>query len=189
MGRAEPQLRRLQRRLPQSAAVEAAVGLRLQGQVRERKEASSLKFPEAQAKRQDPHHAERQRLNKLLDRADAKIERLLDAYTDGAVALVEYKARREVVRRDVEQARRRLSELAQPTLDAPPPIAVIKWAELWSTMSVEERRSGASAMLEQVRVQRDKTVVLVPRWGVTTTVTFTSRAQVPALPPAPESRS
>ncbi len=56
-------------------------------------------------------------------------------------------------------------------------------------MSVEERRAVATAMLEQVRVQCDKTVVLVPRWSPATTVTFTGRAQVPALPPAPESKS
>ncbi len=62
--------------------------------------------------------------NALLDRADAKIERLLDAYTDGALNLAEYKARREA-------------------------------------MSDEERRSVVTQMLQQVRINRDKTVVLV----------------------------
>ncbi len=170
-------------------AVEAAVGLWLQGQVRERKEGSSLIFPEAQAKRQDPHNAERQRLNKLLDRADTKIERLLDAYTEGALELAQYKARREVVQRDVEQARRRLNELDQPEPQAPSAADVSSFADLWSTTSVEDRRSVVTAMLEQVRVNRDKTVVLVPRWSPSTTVTYSGRTQVPALQPAPPSTS
>ncbi len=56
-------------------------------------------------------------------------------------------------------------------------------------MTVEERRSVATEMLEQVRIQRDKTVVLVPRWADTvTTVTFTNRAQVPILQGAPLAR-
>ncbi len=40
-------------------------------------------------------------------------------------------------------------------------------------------------MLEQVRVNRDKTVVLVPRWSASTTVTYSGRGQVPALQSAP----
>ncbi len=40
-------------------------------------------------------------------------------------------------------------------------------------------------MLEQVRVNRDKTVVLVPRWSASTTVTYSGREQVPALQSAP----
>ncbi len=147
-------------------------------------------MPEAPARPKDPHHAERHRLGKVLDRADAKIERLLDAYADGALELAEYKARREAVQGDVEQARRRLGELDQSTPAAPPRTAVITWAELWSTMSVEERRSAATALLEQVRIQRDKTVVLVPRWaGTPTTVAFKHRGQVPSLQPAPQSMS
>ena len=50
-------------------------------------------------------------------------------------------------------------------------------------MTVEERRSVATAMLEQVRINSDKTVVLVPRWSASTTVTFTNRGQAPALQP------
>ncbi len=56
-------------------------------------------------------------------------------------------------------------------------------------MTVEERRSVATAMLEQVRINRDKTVALVPRWGSVTTMTFTERGQVPSLQPAPQSES
>ena len=59
--------------------------------------------------------------------------------------------------------------------------AVSTFAELWSTMTVEERRSVATGMLEEVRINRDKTVVLVPRWSASTTVTYSGRGQVPAL--------
>ncbi len=40
----------------------------------------------------------------------------------------------------------------------------------------------ATRMLEQVRINRDRTVVLVPRRGeAVTTITFTNRAQTPIL--------
>ncbi len=61
-----------------------------------------------------------------------------------------------------------------------------KFAELWPTLSVEARRDVASALLRSVHVNRDKTVVLVPRWSASTTVTYSRRGQVPALQSHPE---
>ncbi len=171
-------------------AVEAAVGLWLQGYAVELEQATRIALAQSASRRpRDPHQAERRRLNKVLNGAQAKSERLLDAFTDGALTLPEYKARRAAVKGDVEQARARLNELDQTKPEAPTAATISRFADLWPTLSVEARRDVASALLRSVHVNRDKTVVLVPRWGASTTVTYTRRGQVPSLQPAPQSTS
>jgi hypothetical protein len=50
----------------------------------------------------NPQEAERRRLAKLHDNAQGKIDRLLDAYTDGALGLADYKCRRADIQAEVE---------------------------------------------------------------------------------------
>ncbi len=92
--------------------VEAAVALWLQSYATQLEEATKVALEQA-PKRQprDPQEAERRRLTKLLDTQQAKLNRLLDAYTDGALDLAAYKRRRSEIEHDVEDARRRLAEL------------------------------------------------------------------------------
>lgn len=56
------------------------------------------------------------------------------------------------------------------------------FADLCSTLSVEVRRDVACALLTGVLVRRDKTVVILSRWGEPVTITFTKRGSVPHLP-------
>ncbi len=61
----------------------------------------------------------------------------------------------------LSETRRRLNKFDKSKPQVPPAAAVSTFAELWSTLSVEERRSVTTALLEQVRVNQDKIVVLV----------------------------
>ncbi len=164
--------------------VEAAVALWLQGYAQELEEAMRAALADAPRPRQDPHQAERRRLGKVIAAADAKLSRLLDAYADGAsgVDLAEYKRRREAVQLEVEQARRRLTELDEPQTQVPAPAVVQSFADAWPALSVDARRDVVRALLSAVRICQDKSVELVPRWGEPATVTFTRRGQAPHLP-------
>jgi len=116
----------------------------------------------------------------LLDAEQAKLGRLLDAYTDGALDLTMYKGRRADIEHDVERARHRLAERdAVPAREPAAPV-VRSFADMWSTLSVEVRRDGAGALLTRVRVCQDKTVEIQPRWGEPVLITFTQARQLAA---------
>ncbi len=62
-------------------------------------------------------------MTKLVDTAQSRINRLLDAYTDGAVDLADYKRRRAEVQSQVEDAQCRLAELdAAPAQEPAAPV-------------------------------------------------------------------
>ncbi len=126
--------------------------------------------------------AERRRLTKLLDGAQGKIDRLLDAYTDGAVDLSDYKRRRAEVQTQVEDAQCRLAELDAAPAQEPAAPVVRSFADTWPTRSIELRRDVAGALVTSVRVCQDKTVEILPRWGEPVTITLTKRGSLP-LPP------
>jgi hypothetical protein len=130
----------------------------------------------------DPQAAERRRLTKLLDTEQAKLDRLLDAYTDGALDLATYKHRRADIEHDVEGARRRLAELDAAPAQEPAAPVVRGFADIWPTLGVEVRRDVAGALLTSVLVRQDKTVEILPRWGEPVVITFTKRGSVPHLP-------
>ncbi len=153
--------------------VEAAVALWLQRyatQLEEATKAALVHAPNRPAR--DPLEAERRRLTKVLDNAQGKSDRLLDAYTDGALELAKYKRRRGQVQDDVGAAQVRLAELdATPAREPAAPV-VRGFADLWPTLSVEVRRDVAAALLTSVRVQQDRTLEIQPRWGEPVTITF-----------------
>ncbi len=163
--------------------VEAAVAVWLQRYATQLEEATKVALEQA-PKRQprDPQEAERRRLTKLIDSEQAKLDRLLDAYTDGALDLAVYKRRCADIQADVERAQSRLAELDSAPAHEPAAPVVRNFAETWSMLSVEARRDVAAALLTGVRVRQDKTVVLLPRWGEPVTITFTKRGSVPHLP-------
>ncbi len=162
--------------------VEAAVALWLQTYATELEKATNAALQQA-PKRQprDPGETERRRLTKVLDTAQGKIDRLLDAYTDGAVELPEYKRRRTEIQTEVDHARNRLAELDQAPAREPAAPAMRTFADTWPTLSVEARRDVAGALLTKVHVEKDKTVTLVPRWGQPVPITFTKRGRVPHM--------
>ncbi len=163
----------MHRHLRTREPVEAAVALWLQRYATQLEEATKAALAHA-PKRQvrDPLESERRRLAKLLDNAQGKIDRLLDAYTDGAVDLSEYKRRRAEIEGDVERAQGRLAELdAAPAQELGAPV-VRSFADMWPTLSVEVRRDVAVAVITSVRVRQDKTVEIQPRWGEPVTITF-----------------
>jgi site-specific DNA recombinase len=163
--------------------VEAAVALWLQRCAIELEEATKVGLAQAPKRPAwDPLARERRRLGKLLDNAQGKIDRLLDAYTDGALELAEYKRRRAEVTEDVEAAQRRLAGLDAAPARVPAAPVVREFADLWPTLSVEARRDVAGALLAGVRVHQDKTVEILPRWWEPMKVTFTKRNTVPQLP-------
>jgi site-specific DNA recombinase len=163
------------------AAVEAAVALWLQGYARQLEEATRTALAELPVQRQDPHAAERRRLTKVLGNAEAKKTRLLDAYTDGALELAEYKRRRDDVQLQCDQATERLAQLAEPQAQAPTAATVTTFAEMWPTLPVDARRDVCTTLLTAVRVHPDKSVELLPRWAEPLTITFTKRGTLPAL--------
>jgi chromosome segregation ATPase len=160
-----------------------AVALWLQRYATQLEEATKVALAQA-PKRQprDPLEAERRRLAKLLDTAQGKIDRLLDAYTDGALDLADYKRRRSEVQTQVEDAQRRFAELDATPAQEPAAPVVRSFADTWPTLRVEVRRDVAGALLTGVRVCQDKTVEILPRWGEPVTITFTKRGRVPHLP-------
>ncbi len=144
-------------------------------------EATRAALADAPKPRQDPHQAERRRLGKVIEGADAKLGRLLDAYTDGApgLDLSEYKRRREAVQQEVDQATARLAELDEPQ---PAPERITAFVEAWPTLSVDARRDVTATLLSAIRVHPDKTVEVLPRWGAPRTISFTRRSSIPVLP-------
>ncbi len=130
------------------------VALCLQRYATQLEEATKVALQQA-PKRQprNPHEAERRRLTKLLNSAQGKIDRLLDAYTDGAVELPEYKRRRTEIQTEVDHARNRLVELDQAPAREPAAPAVRTFADMWPTLSVEARRDVAGALLTKVQVE------------------------------------
>jgi len=166
------------------AAVEAAVGAWLQSVVRELKTPSKLWLAQTPAPApRDPLKAERHTLTKVIDGADLKISRLLDAYTDGALDLPEYKLRRDALQQQTTQARQRLAELNEPPALPPTPEALSRAANVWSTLDTDDQRALCRDLLQQVRVHADKTVELIPLWDDPLVITFTHRNTVPVLPP------
>ncbi len=147
--------------------VEAAVALWLQGYAHDLEAAAQAALADAPKQPQDPHKAERRRLGKVIESADAKLGRLLDACTDGApgLDLPEYKRRREGVQQEVEQARARLAQLDEPQTQAPTSAAVKSFADAWPALSVDARHDVTRTLLSAVRINQDKTVELIPRWG------------------------
>ncbi len=119
----------------------------------------------------------------MIEGADAKLGRLLDAYTDGApgLDLPEYKRRRDAVQEEVEQARTRLAELDEPQTQAPTSAAVKSFADAWPALSVDARRDVTRTLLSAVRINQDKTVELIPRWSEPVTITFTQRGRAPQV--------
>jgi hypothetical protein len=97
----------------------------------------------------NPQEAESRRLTKPLDSAQSRIDRLLDAYTDGAVDLADYKRRRAEVQSQVEDAQRRLAELDAAPAQEPAAPVVRSFADTWPTLSVEVRRDVADALLTE----------------------------------------
>ncbi len=138
---------------------------------------------EQASKRQlrNPQEAESRRLTKPLDSAQAKIDRLTDAYTDRALDLADYKRRRADIQSEVDRAQRRLAELDAAPAQEPAALVVRGFADMWPTLSVEVRRDVAGALLTSVRIRQDKTVEILPRWGEPVTVTFTKRGRLPHI--------
>ncbi len=159
--------------------VEAAVAVWLQRYAVQLEEATQLALAQAPRRQaRDPLESDRRRLAKLLDTAQGKIDRLLDAYTDGALELAEYKRRRAEVQDDLERAQIRLAELdAAPAREPAAPV-VRGFADMWPTLSVDVGRDVAGALLMSVRVHQNKTVEILPRWGEPVTITFTKRGRV-----------
>ncbi len=102
-------------------------------------------------------------MTKLLDNAQSKIDRLLDAYNDGALDLADYKRRRADIQGEVMRAQSRLAELGRAPAQQPAAPAVRSFADTWPTVSVKVRRDVADALLTGVRVRQDKTVEILPR--------------------------
>ncbi len=161
-------------------------GCGLQGYAVELEEATRVALAQAAPRRPgDPDPGGTATAPQAPRGAASKNQRLLDAYTDGVLTLTEYKARREAVQQEVETAQTRLRDLDRPEPTAPSARTVGAFADLWPALSVEARRDVASALLRAVQIRRDKTVLLVPRWGSSTMVTFSGRGQVPSLQPSP----
>jgi hypothetical protein len=131
--------------------------------------------------RTDHRDAARQRATKAIDNADATSSRLLDAYADGAITLGEYKSRCDGIEAEVGIARSQLAELNVAAEEPPSAPTVDSFVELWPTLTARARHDVAEALVREVRVQCDKSVVIVPRWGEPVTVTFTRRNTVPVL--------
>jgi site-specific DNA recombinase len=164
-------------------AVESAVGLWLESNLRVLKVDSRIVLRgEKPVPTIDLYKAERRKLAKVLESADGKVGRLLDAYTDGALDLSEYKRRRDDVQEAAQQAEARLAQLDAPAPTAPSLEQLAELASTWSGLSHEARRDAAPALLESVRVHADKTVEIRPRWEEPVLVTFTKRNTVPVLP-------
>ncbi len=164
--------------------VEAAVALWLGQYARQLEEATRAALAEQPVRpAADPHKAEKRRLTRLLEGTDARLSRLLDAYTDVEVglSLSEYKGRRASIEQAAAEARARLADLDDKPVQAPTAAAVVGFATMWSTLDVDTRRDVSSALLNAVRVHPDKTVELLPRWGEPVTITFTKRGSVPHL--------
>lgn len=125
-------------------------------------------------------------MSKVIDAAEAKTARLLDAYTDGALDLLTWKQRRETVEQEAEHARARLTELDAEPQQAPSAATITTFADTWPTLSGDARRDVAAALLSSLRVNPDKTVELLPRRGAPVTITFTNRGRLPAPTPAVE---
>ncbi len=94
----------------------------------------------------NPHEAERRRLTKLLNSAQGKIDRLLDAYTDSARDLADYKRRCADIQADVERAQSRLAELDSAPAHEPA-APVVELRRHLPTLSVEVRRDVGGALL------------------------------------------
>ena len=122
--------------------VEAAVALWLQAYASELEEGSRGALADAPKPRQDPHHAERRRLGKVIEGADGKLNRLRDAYTDGALGLdlPEYKRRRDAVQEEVEQARTRLAEMDEPRHRRQPQPRSSRWPTPGPPLAAHRRR-------------------------------------------------
>jgi site-specific DNA recombinase len=163
------------------AAVEAAFGLWLNqyAQELERLTREALKVMPVQ--HHDPTEAERRRLVKTISGSDAKLSRLLDAYTDGVLDLAEYKNRRDTLQVEATAAQGRLAELDGAATEAPTPKVVASFAELWPTLDPEARRDVAKALVTSVRVMPDKSVEITPRWSLPVAVTFTHRGRTPQI--------
>jgi site-specific DNA recombinase len=163
-------------------AVEAAVEMWLQSVVRQLKSPSRLILaPPVTVARLDPSKGERRALGKVLDSSTTKVSRLLDAYTDGALDLAEYKRRREDIQHEVERAQMRLAELDVPP-QRPTAASINHSATVWATLDVDGRRDIVHDLLERVRIHADKTVELIPRWDEPVTIAFTQRNTVPVMP-------
>jgi hypothetical protein len=92
------------------------------------------------------------------------------------------------VQQEVDQARARLAELDEPEAQLPSPATITVSSDAWPTLSVEARRDVPSALLTAVRVQADKTVELIPRWGAPLTMRFIKRNSMPVQPGGPGTR-
>jgi site-specific DNA recombinase len=176
------------------AAVEAAVCLWLERYADQLDCVTDSAYAQQSARPpQDSATAGRRRLTKIIERVPEQMTRLLDAYTDGAVDLAEYKAKRDQIQNDVAVAQRRLGELAQPQPTAPSPDAVRGFASTWPGLSPECRHDVLLALIREVRVCKNKDVIIVPRWtDEPVTVTFTKNRQVPSrhgVPPKTDAQS
>jgi site-specific DNA recombinase len=161
------------------AAVEGAVAMWLQTYATELETATNNALKGMPGQRRDPFKTEKTKHQKTIEAVDSKIARLMDAYTDGALDLAEYKRRRDQVQKEVEEAQRRLQQLEAPESSAPHADTIRSFAETWPTLDPEARRDVAKALLTGVRVMPDKSVEITPRWSRPVVVTFTHRGTRP----------
>ena len=163
--------------------VEAAVALWLQQYAAQLEAAADEALRTARnAPRRDPLASERQRLRKVISSGQARAERLLDAYTDGALDLATYKTRRDDEKSQVTDAQDLLIRLSTPAPTHLTASCAINFARTWPTLSVDARRDIFGRLLREVRIHADKRVELFPLSGKPVMVTFLKRNTLPVLP-------